>query len=177
MFPLYLPWDSSNSFCLPDPSLWAGRCTKLHPSLFGDWTCSCDCQVWREITFDKGDKGWRKGKKQDQIEKTIAVDPNMRDLIYGVDSDKKTQNKFKYSTHGLLNLYIYQLVNSFICWFVNRTISRVYAITVVLTILFTRMMTLANILVLKNNIDVMREVFIVLRGRGKDFFAEVWRSI
>ena len=47
------------------------------------------------------------------------------------------------------------------------------AITLFLAILFTRVMTLTNVLVLKNNIDVMRELFGVLRGRRKDFFTEI----
>ena len=47
------------------------------------------------------------------------------------------------------------------------------AITLFLAVLFTRVMTLTNVLVLKNNIDVMRELFGVLRGRRKDFFTEI----
>jgi hypothetical protein len=34
-------------------------------------------------------------------------------------------------------------------------------------------MTLTNILIVKNNIDVMRKTFGVLRGRRKYFFTEV----
>ena len=52
------------------------------------------------------------------------------------------------------------------------TINKVYTITLVLTVLLTRMMTLANILILKNYVDVMSEVCSVVRDRGKDFFAE-----
>ena len=46
------------------------------------------------------------------------------------------------------------------------TINKVYTITLVLTVLLTRMMTLANILILKNYVDVMSEVCSVVRDRG-----------
>ena len=51
--------------------------------------------------------------------------------------------------------------------FLVKVTSRVYTITLIIAVLFTRVMTLTNILILKNNIDVMLELFGVLRGRAK----------